>query len=379
MRRLMTLALLVVGFAAQAEEPVEEAVPMDEFEVTSAPAAQDKGIKGNYAGYLLLEHRQAIHDTDPWQSDRTTLAEGNLNGSLKFNGGIKVYGDVTSVYTWDDRNHWTLNQVGLHYFGDHWQLSAGRELSRKSPGLILSPSDFIYADKSLPGDREQRQGRWQARAAYLTTGLSLEVLYLPNLVLDQHGLPDGRRSPAGMAARYFQQFGILDLALNYARLDDQHHIGGFVQGYAGKTFKLYLDLGYREFIGGSRRRALTGISYEALSDFTARVEFFYQDPDQIEPIPVYPFDNSQALLATGEIFVDHAYFITSLAWVRLWRDSSVIFNYVTATELAQELYMVRADLPLSSHQVIGLSARYLPRLIANQDIRVASVDWKYAF
>ena len=380
MRSYIPFCIVLAATAtAHAQEAIEEAVPLDEFQISDAPMPAATTVPGKYAAYVLLEHRQTILDTDPWNSDKRNGLEGNVSGNVTVHGGFNLYGDVTSAYVWDEGNRWTLNQIGLHYFGDHWQGSLGRELSRKSPGLIVSPSDFIYTARSLPGARDQRQGVWQARAAYLDAGLSLEALYLPDLVLEEHGLPDARRSPSARAVRYFQQLPAFDLAVNYLQQDDRRSVGGFVQGYAGKSLKLYLDTASRQEAAADRVSTLWGASYEALRDFTARGELFYQNRDRIEPVATPWPASATALAAGGDFFIHHAYLIASLAWIDLWRQGSVICNYIGAMDYDQSLYMLRAELPLSSHQVMGLTTLYLPRLVADQDLHVAALDWKYAF
>jgi hypothetical protein len=385
--RLLGLMLMlpVAAHAAGGEHELEEATPLD-IPATAAPVpavAMDSSYR--YRGYALAEWANLIPDSASLKTRDQSLAEANASGSVSFRNGVQLFGDVTGTYRLRaEAGNVLLNQAGVRYGAGPWELLLGKERARKSPGMVVSPSDFLFPNDSLPGMREQRAGVWMARASWQVPGHSADVIYLHNLAVNEQGMPDDDPIRRGVALRYFRQSSAFDAAANYAAIEGEHAAGGWVQTYILKTTKVYLDAAYRETDRILNQtvhdvtRVLAGASYEGYSDGLFRLEVYANNRGLDGPVAVPPAPASVfALLDT--IFYRRGYGIASVQFSDLWKESVLTLNHIRALEYPEWVWMARYEIPLTRHQAIGTTLGRFNKLATIPDATLVTLDWKYNF
>lgn len=165
----------------------------------------------------------------------------------------------------------TLDQGGVRWRPqDRLSFALGKERSRRSPGLMVSPADFLHTAQNAPGLREERGGLWLARASWQTERQTVDVLALAGDIEPEEA--------GGAALRYFRRFDSgWDLGLDVGRLDDESKAGAFAQTIAWQVWKVYAEAGYD---GATETRShLAGVSYEGSSDYTLRAEWYGKDQE----------------------------------------------------------------------------------------------------
>ncbi len=378
--------MLALGAAlpAPAADDIEEARPLVPEAAPPPPVAQPPGAEGGalrYRAYALIEYAST-------RSEKTGARTGSFpdfeaGGSLTYawSRGVQGFGDVTFGYRDSPVTRTSLvNQGGVRLSEGPWQLALGKERSRKSPGLIVSPSDFLYPVENLPGQREQRAGIWQARGSWVSESHQLDVLALPNMAVDEHGLPSRDETRAGGAARWFYLSRAFDVGVTVARIDSENFAGAFAQTFLGAATKVYAEYGYleRETVLGVTRsdvtRALLGASHEGLPDLTFKFEYYYNGAGLDDEAGLAP---STAMPAN--IFYRRHYLIAHASAVNLWRTSTLSAAYIRALGEEDRTALVRYELPLSARQTLGFGYAIARLALVGEETRNLWLDWKYSW
>jgi hypothetical protein len=374
--------LPLLAEAAPTDDP-EEAVPLTPPTAPAAAAAIEERLR--YRGYLLAEGSKLVTDLDPLETSDLSTVEANVSATLAFHNGVQLFGDVTGTHAFYANVTTTmLNQAGLRYGTDPWQFALGKERTRKSPGLVVSPSDFLFANDALPGLREQRQGVWQLRASWQTIGQAADAIYLPNLEVDEHGLPDEDRRRRGAAWRYFRQGSAFDVAASYARIEGDGSIGGWMQAYATRSVKLYLDAARLEtdqVLDRTVRDAtqlLLGASYEGVRDATFRAEAYYNQKG-LEGAVTVPGGAASAARLLDNILFRRRHAILSAQFTDLWREAVFTLNHIRALDYPEWALLARYEIPVGAHQALGATLGAVKNLLGVPSGTLMTLDWKYTF
>jgi hypothetical protein len=262
-----------------------------------------------------------------------------------------------------DSVHGLWEQGGVRYRPlDSLLLVVGKERNRRSPGLIVSPSDFIHTNQNLPGLREERSGVWLARAAWQGKDQSFDLMALPVTVENSQGMIADESEYKGTVARYFGRLGSgWDLGVDYGQFREHGRAGFFLQTLIADVWKVYAEAGF-----DSQTEAystLIGGSFEGSSDWTLRAEWYQQDENWVPTL---------ALLQQSD------YLILSLSLIELWDR----FN-LTPTILQSlgrhhhQAGIFRGEWLLDQRQVIGLT--FLSMNPERPFAWQASLDWKINF
>lgn len=377
--------LPLTAAAVSGEQDLDEAVPLD-VPVVAAPAATSSLDRPyRYRGYALAEWSNLIPDAPALKTRDQSLTEANASGSMAFDNGLQVFGDLTGTYHFrDELGNVLLNQAGVRYTSRSWELLLGKERARKSPGMVVSPSDFLFPNDSLPGMREQRAGVWMARASWQVPGHSADAIYLHNLVVNDQGFPDDDQTRRGAVLRYFRQSSAFDVGMNYAVIDGEHAAGGWAQTYIMKTTKLYLDAAYREseqILNQSPRdvtKVLVGANYEGYSDGLFRLEVLANNRGLDGAVAVLPA-TTNAFGALDSVFYRRWYGIASVQFSDLWKESVFTLNHIRAFEYSEWIWMARYEVPLTRHQALGSMLGLFHKLAGIPDTTLVTLDWKYTF
>jgi len=381
------LGLVLAGPAtvlAAVGDDFEEAKPIEAPTAPTAVPTPPTDLPYRYRGYGLLEWANRYPDASNQKTRDFSLAEVNGSGHWNPGYGLQLFGDVTGTYYFRSEDGLLrLNQIGLRYRNGPWELAAGRERARKSPGLVISPSDFLFPNDSLPGMRELREGVWLARGSWQVPGHSADAIYVHNLITEEHGWPDRDQRERGGVLRYFRQSSAFDAALNAAALEGDVSVGAWAQTYVFKTTKLYVDAGYREIdrlLGRPVKdvvRTLVGASYEGETYGTFRLEYLHIN-DGIEGAVTAPPSTSVTDILNS-IFYRPRNAIASVQLSDLWHESSFTLNHIRALDYSEWLWMIRYDLPVTNHQIVGTTLARFHGLATMPDATLITVDWKYSY
>jgi hypothetical protein len=237
---------------------------------------------------------------------------------------------------------------------EHTLLVLGKERSRRAPGLIVSPSDFVHTSQSIPGLREERSGTWVARASWQTESVSFDVIALPVSLERETGLPDEDSEYHGTAARLFLRLpGGVDVELDHGRLDDVDRWGAFAQTIVRDIWKLYAESGYasghaevgpKPADDSPSKSSLVGLGYEGSSVFALRAEYYERDENWIPASP---------------LLVDEKYAITSLTLLEIRDRFNLTKSYVRSLSTERFVDLTRLDWLASDRQTVGATFAYL--------------------
>lgn len=315
--------------------------------------------------------------------------------SQLFFDGILSYSDA------DGEGRPFLNQTEFrHHWADHYQLSIGKERSRRSPGMVISPSDLLFSKNPLPGQREDRNGVWMTRFSYQNVQNSYDLIFLPVDAVEEHGLPDKDAKPLGVVLRLFQQWGPVSASFSLGSLQNHWKGGSSVEGFLATVWKFYYEVGYQEkskdlpFIEKQKvSQHLLGMSYEGSNDASFKLEFLqngyglesaeFEQWNQTTGVllrnttatsgrtEAIPFLRQQYLMATGSLFeVFDAY--------------NGLFSWIQSLEDDASSQIIRIENLANDHLLIGLSileiegnskSQYAYRIFDNQ----TRLDLKYIF
>lgn len=268
------------GMAADDEFGEAAGLPDRAAETTAKDHVSSQGPR--LRGYL-----KARYDLLDLDDTRHENGAGELAWETKvpvFAAG-EVFGDFRATYTQSSRHGLlSVNQLGVRSrFGDDWILALGKERNRRSPGLMVSPSDVIHGRQPLPGMEEDRSGVWLVRASWLKQSRSVDFILLPVESLNEQGMPDDVSAKPGVVVRSFQQLENLDVQVNVGTLNDSLIFGASTQGFIENVWKVYGEAGYREedtklvFSRDHVWSYLAGAGYEGSDAWTARVEYYHDD------------------------------------------------------------------------------------------------------
>jgi hypothetical protein len=386
MKRFLLGVMLASNFAQAQDDELEEAHGLpDEKPVvqTREPWRLPEGWSER--SYLWLEAFSRKAARGAWDKVEGPNAEASLTLNYKSPDGFQVFVDGRALHNVDPEfNRGILEQGGLRYqASDNIRLTLGKERSRKAPGLIVAPSDFLYAQENLPGQREQRAGIWQGKIAWQEAGRSLEVLALPFDRLNENGMPSDEARWNGWAARGFYQFANFDIQLSTAHLQDGWHEGLSTQGILG-AWKVYAEAGWME----ETRSQLAGVEYQGWDKWSLRGEFYHQDAlvsrDELRKLwQLSRLVNVMVPTSSSfRPFLRENYAIASVNGLGLDDRWNLFATLVRGVDDRGYLGNVRGEWLVDDHQVLGLSLlgfsegdeqQYALRPFDRQ----LSLDWKF--
>lgn len=226
--------------------------------------------------------------------------------------------------------------------------------------MIVSPSDFIHSNQSVPGLREERGGVWLGRVAWQTDVQSAELVAMPVTRQQESGLPAEDDEYAGTAARYFGRLpGGVDVGIDVGRIHDDTKAGLFVQTIID-VWKVYGETGYDAATDSASH--LTGVSYEGSSTYVLKAEWYGRDATWLPPSP---------------LFIDRSYAILSVGAIELLDRFNLTNTFVRSLDTERYFNLARVDWLVSDRHVTGMT---LIHLEPDQPLRWQVVaDWKVSF
>lgn len=341
--------------------------PSDE---TTASVSQNSWFNsGRTRTYLLIDGTQSTGGID----EQVYFP----NGQLSFFGDFKIKAEsfliVDAVGNYDDKSKEStlfLNQIGFRSrLSESVQYFIGKERNRRSPGLMVSPSDFIYSNTNLPGQREDRKGVWLGRVSYQKINGSVDFIVLPVQNETQEGMPDSIQSSSGGAIRGLYQFEGIDVSLLVGRYLDLNRVGTSVQTLLLNKFKLYVELGTQEEItryNNTKKdyplQSLAGFSYEGSEDFFVRLEYFENgqglNSDEFNQMmylrSLFPsqFTGNTNLQSP---FIRQKYLITSVTFPEIKKKYNFTISGIKSLEDDSFLGIARLEYIATDKLIVGFS------------------------
>jgi hypothetical protein len=389
MKRLLHWLLLLsqISQAQSQDQDLEEAQGLPD-EKTAVQVDEGWRLPEGWSerSYLWLEAYSRKAARGPWDKTEGPNAEASLTLNYKSQGGFQAFLDGRALHEADtDDNRGILEQGGARYQAtERIQLMLGKERSRKAPGLIVAPSDFLYAQENLPGQREQRAGIWQARMSWQESGRSLEILALPFDKVNDKGLPDPDARWQGWTARGFYQLSNFDVQLSAGRLTDGWHEGLSTQGILG-SWKVCAEAGWAEHA----RSQLAALEYQGWDNWSMRGEYYHQEPlfsaEDLQNLwRMSQRWNISPALFSGKLrpFLREHYLIASASGLDLGDCWNVFATLVRGLDDRAWLGNIRGEWLVDDHQVLGLSLLSLSEGDDQQYAlrpfdRQLSLDWKF--
>lgn len=403
--RLIFVCLFLFSLTVKAED-IEEAIglkdsPSEISDLTkskkSKPVSKLENEKWRSRSYLLLESvTQKTSDGD--KSEFPNL-EASLSLDYKKNPSMTFFIDVMGDYfkKTNESSAFT-NQIGLRYTGvENMVFALGKERNRRSPGIIVSPSDPLFVFTNLPGQREDRRGVWLARASYQQSRSSYDLFLLPADQMDGGGWPMSQSKYQGTLGRMFQQFENWDLSLSAGEMDKTSKAGLALQSIFADVWKGYYELGYigkySSAMQAERKdvtQHLLGISYEGSEDYTFKAEYFFNgqgmDNTEFQTFRRTLLLSPTIASASSDFspFLRKQYMIFSAAAIEVKNYFNFILSGIKSIEDTASLYLLRAEFLATNQLVIGGSALYLDGDNGTQYFlrsfdRQYSLDLKYSF
>jgi hypothetical protein len=405
-RYITILGFLLTSIGAlssSAAEPeiIEEAEMLIE-EKSNTPVSPDQSSsilrKNRIRSYVLIDGSRATGSND----DKTYFPNVQLSFSGDFHLRTESFFLIDVVADYDRKSEYSdsfFNQVGFRSkLSEHVQYFIGKERNRRSPGLIVSPSDFIYANTSLPGQREDRKGVWLARASYQEINHSFDLIALPVQHETAEGTPESRQDSVEGAIRGLKQFSNFDISFMVGKYLGTSRGGLSVQTFLENKYKLYLEVGTQEqsklYNNATRLypvQRLFGIGYEGTQDFAARLEFYENgqglNPDEFSQM-MQMFALAPGLSVSGNSqlnpFLRQKYLIASLSWMEIFDKYNVTFSVIKSVEDDSALGVSRLEYMATDKALFGASLNQVHGGLGSQyryrnHDSQAIVDLKYSF
>ncbi|MBI4405714.1 MAG: hypothetical protein HY537_16270 [Deltaproteobacteria bacterium] len=376
MKTLFIIVFCKILFASEIDS-LEEAKGLESM--SEPPKASQGAERFRYRSYLLLELPARKVRATQTSELNFPYAEASFSGTYEFGSRTQAFADFIGNYTQSLREFgFLLNQVGTRYqAADSWSFVLGKERNRRSPGLIISPSDFIHSTQNLPGFREDRLGVWLARISHQTAKDAIELLYLPFPQNDSYGFPTGRAISYNFVGRYFRQLGLLDIAANVGYFNSWK-AGASIQALIRNRWKFYFDFGFEEQRAGIVNKnsvwsVLTGAGYEGSDKIIPRLEF-YRNGGALGLTDIALLTPA-AFTSTVQPFVRELYVIASVSLVDVLRDFNFTPTIIKSLDDNALALVLRAERYLGSNHTLGTSAIYLNAHDTNQ-YRFAALDWQ---
>lgn len=382
------------------DEDLEEATGLSDISTEPSVATNPDSDLGRARtrAYILIDATQTSG------SDDEQVHFPNLQ--LSFSGDYKVQNDsyvLVDVLGNYDAKHREgsqfLNQVGFRSrVSETVQYFLGKERNRRSPGLIVSPSDFIYSNTNLPGQREDRRGVWLGRVSYQVITGSVDVLVLPVQRETSEGLPQSDQKNTEWTVRGMYQFKGFDLSLMIGRYLGTDHAGASVQTLLANKYKVYLELGTQDEViiyNNTKKtqpsQTLVGFGYEGSEDFSLRLEYFHNgqglDSEEFNQMmrlrSLLPSQFAGSALAVSP-FVRQKYLISSLSFPEIKKKYNVTVSGIKCLEDDSVLGLTRIEYIADDKVLVGVSytqvqggagSQFQYRSFDSQ----TTLDFKYSF
>jgi len=321
---------------------LEPQAPVNSESSTTAPVLSWLRWRGyGLVDYHLLKQPKVDELSESGPQGEVALAFDTIasNGFSAFLEG-RVIVETETQPEFSGSAQGLIEQGGIRYRPvDKFLLVLGKERNRRAPGLILSPSDFLHSNQSLPGLREERSGIWLARVSWQVSDQSIDLIALPVNKQTSTGLAAEDSEYAGTVARYFKRFeGGLDLGIDYGRLGDQSKAGLFLQTILAEVWKVYGEGGYDS--QSEATSTLLGGSFEGWADVSVRAEW-YQQEDGWKP----------NLL----LLHDPSYLILSLSVIELMDRFNLTPTFLHSLSSSHQTSIVRGEWVVDDRQVVGLT------------------------
>lgn len=269
-------------------------------------------------------------------------------------------------------------------FSDLWSGAIGKERNRRSPGLIVSPSDFLHSQQSLPGMPEERGGVWLIRASRQSQSGGVDIVALPFRYERDNGMPDVESSitrpdaakPGGIAVRTFARTGGFDLELDAGRMRGDFVAGASIQKITASGWKSYLEAGWTD--ANKKADYLAGIGYEGSSDWSSRIEIYHHgsglDRDGVKHMSAAP----------QSMFMRKEYAIVSVTFPEIRDRLNLVETWIRGLEDRGWLNLARAEWIVDGADVAGITLTHIATAAGTQFARrpldwQAQIDWKTSF
>lgn len=393
------LLIVLISSSAWSQEhsvdKIEEAQGLSDELSLPAKAWTAANEKLRLRSYLLF----TATDKPPSQYN-LPKAEASLTSDYKTDSGMTFFIDgIVDYYDLNHRTQTYLNQLGLRY-QFHSQLAAaiGKERNRRSPGIVISPSDLLFAQAQLPGQLEDRRGIWLGRLSYQLPKSSYDLFLLPLDSMSEFGWPTSDSKYQGTLARTLQQLENLDVSFSIGEIDHIHKAGIAGQGVWSKVYKLYYEGGYSEkytsVLGTESQGAtqhLAGLSYEGDGDWSIKAEYFFNgqglEPNEFEryrSLILLAPSNAVRAGDTAFSFLRKQYAILSVSGMDLANRYNLFLSVIKSLEDASNLELLRAEWLINDQLVTGITGIFLnggteTQYFLKSFSQLYQIDLKYSF
>lgn len=364
-RRCLTTTLLLVGFFSS----TVGATTSTDFEEATGLLDSPVLAVSNTAANSWFRTRNYVALDGTFQS----IGTRTINSIPNFEYGITttsqtfdpltVFADGRVIYTQSQSTVLgVLNQVGVRYRpNDNWLISIGKERNRRSPGILVSPSDFIFTQTALPGQREDRMGVWLVRGSYQTVENTLDVFALPVTHETNAGFPSAVSQYRGTVVRGLLRISGIDISPSIAQIGSQAKAGASVQGYVQPELKLYYDGALELTQSGSEH--LFGLSFEPDAGYSVKTEYL-TNSTPLSPLPYLGGNQFIFVSATAPDF---------LHCLNLYATS------ISPVNSTQWLLFSRIELLLGNQWMMGSSVIYRFNAPTNALRSQLTIDATFSF
>lgn len=319
--------------------------------------------------YFFIDGFQTKGSSD----DKVYVPNSQFSISGDFNFQAKNFFIFDGVANYDQKtkvSNTFVNQIGMRSaMGEYWQSFFGKERNRRSPGLVVSPSDFIYANTNLPGLREDRSGLWLARLSYQKIKYSLDLLLMPLQSETNEGWLKFEKKQSDFVMRFFEQLHSFDWSIILGQYLGRKQVGISLQTLFENKYKMYLETSTTEYVeiySDTQKinpvQSLLGLGYEGSEKFSFRLEYYHNGQGlssdefrkMLQFIRTFPtlYNASQT---KRNIFLRQKYIIGSLVVPDIEKKYNLTFSTIKSIEDNSAIHVARFEYSASDKILLGLS------------------------
>lgn len=353
----------IVSSGAAAEDDLGEAVGLDSSTPATdlnAQAAGESSSDLHWRAYGLIDWRaKRIEQRDNYVMNGPNIESG-ASIDFKPSTSLTLFTEARGFYSDEEKRYaGVLDQAGMRLYPSvDSVLALGKERNRRTPGLIVSPGDFIHANQSVPGMRPESGGVWLGRLAWQTETQSADLIALPVSRQSATGMPADDSQYAGTVARYFRRLPSgFDVGVDVGEVEENIKAGAFVQTIAAQIWKFYAESGYDDLSASASH--LVGIGFEGSTTYSVRAEWYGRAAVWAPPSPM---------------FTDLSYTIVSVGAVELLNRLNITDTLVRSLDTSHYFNLARAEWLVSDLHVVGITMTHLE---SGQPFRwQTTADWK---
>lgn len=388
-----------LGDADNATLPVKDKIVKEQKEPEKGKAFENRVIE--FHGYVLGTGSYLDYYSHQASKDSKNSAL-ELNGMLNFKPsalfllhldlGAKAFNNsgYSSQQVADDK--FLANEFFISSQIENFNLTAGKKRTVIGLGSMLDPLDIVNAQKSLPGQPEQKEGQYFAGINFTRLFDSkdfsqayLDLIYYPGVIKNKSGMIDEmNKTLDGFMARGGGVFFKTDVSLYYIYKYEKSHYGFSASRYLADSLEIKVEglffqgrnPYFQNLSAVSENKyylnGLMGIKYFFWSKGIFSLDYYYQgeglnsseweSSTSLMKLPLTMMviaKNNQVYEKSMNLALRRHYLLSNLSFASLWDYFNLNLTAIYSPEDSAFFIFPKIDFLAGDQSTLGIGAIFL--------------------